>query len=156
MPMMLLTHDEMTRRRLYGGGVSPIKQVGQVDPGNIAVFVAEGIVAGAGGAGSGFVSEAPTDGFTYTRNGLTDSWVRAFTRDLADALYAPASTVPFPEAPKDGQDYARNGLWGTWVPVTVATGGVPEVPATGGPFVRNAGAWVPLSSVTQNINGGSF
>lgn len=54
----------------YGGGVSPVAQRGNVRAGWPAVFVAEGIIAGA----TTYVEEAPIDGQTYARQNA--QWVQ--------------------------------------------------------------------------------
>jgi len=90
------------------------------------------------GAAGGGIPEPPTGVLNWVRRG-DGTWQNA------SLLYAPITTVSFPEAPGDGQLYSRNGLAGAWVVSPGGPGGgITEAPLTGGPFVRQAAAWVDI------------
>ena len=122
----------------FGGGVSPVRQMGPIAPGGVAVWQAEGVLIDGTGSGvDGLVFEAPATGNSYLRNGLSQSWVQGLSRLEAEMLFPP-------EAPDDGQLYARDGLNRTWVQIT-GGGGIPEAPLTAGPWARQAGVWTDIS-----------
>jgi hypothetical protein len=73
-----------------------------------------------------FITDAPADGFTYTRDGLQKIWVRAFTQLEADMLY-------IGEAPIDGQNYVRSNA--TWV---VDTAAITDAPNDGLAYGRSS------------------
>ena len=80
----------------------------------VAVWNEDGFLVGGEGDYQ-FITDAPADGFLYVRDGLTRSWVRAFTQLDADLLY-------IGEAPTDGREYARRGSDRSWQPVETTPG----------------------------------
>ena len=80
------------------------------------------------------IPEAPADGRTYTRSGLS------VTGDVWGTMIWGSDNWA-----------ATDGMW------VALPDFIEDAPSTGGPWAREAGDWVPVASVTiGNVDGGSF
>lgn len=150
----------------YGGGTSPVRTFDTILPpqfGSLAMWAGDGLLAVTNEV---YPTDAPTDGQSYARNGLSQTWVpvatgtgvpdapidgRTYTRTGPPGGIGPGSWLPLPyvipEAPNDGQNYTRNGLNGQWIPAftplaaqamfaPVGTVSFPEAPQDGIAYAR--------------------
>lgn len=161
----------------YGGGTSPVKTFDTILPdqfGMLAMWTGDGIIAVTNAT---YITDAPTTGLVYGRNGATGAWVPvatgsiggipeapttglAYTRDGATASWVALPYI-IPEAPNDGQNYTRNGLNHNWsvafnqqiangLYAPISTVSFPEAPQDGISYARRGWdhSWQPVATGT--------